>query len=76
MKETRRELFIRASRHLTLTVLGAFGVSTYTKRRRLLREGRCINAGICPDCSVFKNCGLPRALSVREALVRKENVGK
>ena len=28
----------------------------------------CISAGICRGCAAFEDCGLPRALSAKEAL--------
>ena len=27
----------------------------------------CISAGICRGCAIFEDCGLPRALSAKEA---------
>ena len=30
----------------------------------------CISAGICRGCAVFEDCGLPGALSAKEALGR------
>jgi hypothetical protein len=71
----RRKLFIRGLRNATLGLLTAAGGFAFVKRRRLLREGKCINQGICEGCEVFKECGLPRALSVKSVLARKSNDG-
>jgi hypothetical protein len=30
----------------------------------------CISAGICRGCAVYEDCGLPRALSVKQAIGR------
>ena len=31
----------------------------------------CINSGICRGCSVFRDCGLPQALSAKEFEARQ-----
>ncbi len=66
-----RRLFItRVLRNASLAVLGLAGGAVAVKRRRLLREGKCLNQGICRACAVFGDCGLPRALSTRSVLAR------
>ncbi len=66
-----RRLFItRILRNASLAVLGLAGGAAVMKRRRLLREGKCLNQGICRACEVFDDCGLPRALSTRSVLAR------
>ena len=66
-----RRLFItRLLRNASLAVLGLGGGAAVFKRRKLLREGKCLNQSVCRDCEVFDDCGLPRALSVRSALAR------
>ena len=67
---TRRQLVARALRGTALAVLGLAGGAVVMKRRRLLREGKCLNRGICRDCGVFEECGLPRALSVKSVVAR------
>jgi hypothetical protein len=69
-KHTRRQLITRVLRNASLALLGIGGGAVVVKRRRLLREGKCINQGICRDCTVFDDCGLPRALSTRSVLAR------
>jgi hypothetical protein len=66
-----RRLFItRMLRAASLAVLGLAGGAVVMKRRKLLREGKCFNQGVCRDCVVYEECGLPRALSVRDVLAR------
>ena len=64
--QSRRELFAGIFRYLTLGLLGTVGGSTVAKRRRLVREGKCINSGICRGCEAFEACSLPQALSANE----------
>ena len=64
----RREFLTRALRNASLALLGIGGGAVIVKRRRLLREGKCLNRGMCRDCTVFEDCGLPRALSTRSVL--------
>jgi hypothetical protein len=68
--QNRRQLFAGALRYATLGLLGAGAWSVAAKRRRLLREGKCVNGGICSGCEVFEECGLPQALSAKEILAR------
>jgi hypothetical protein len=74
--QNRRQLMAAALRYGTLGLLGTTGVSIFTKRRKLLREGICINDGVCRGCEVFRRCGLPQALSAKQVLVRIGNGGK
>jgi hypothetical protein len=59
---SRRDLCTGALRYAALAVLTADGAALYAKRRRLLRQGVCINDGICAGCTIFKECELPPAL--------------
>jgi hypothetical protein len=67
---TRRRLAVRLLRNATLALLGAAGAAAVAKRRKLLREGKCLNRGLCRACGVFEECGLPRALSTKSVLAR------
>jgi hypothetical protein len=69
----RRQFVGGLLRKASLAVLGLAGGAIVVKRRRLLREGMCLNQGMCRDCEVFDDCGLPRALSTRDVLVRIPN---
>jgi hypothetical protein len=70
---TRRQFFSGVLRNTSLMFLGAGSGAAAVKRRRLLREGKCLNQGICSNCQVFKACGLPRALSVKLAMKRSRD---
>ncbi len=65
-KQSRRQLLEAALRYGTLGLFGAAGGTFFAKRRRLVREGKCINDGICRGCEVLETCGLPQALSAKE----------
>ena len=68
--QSRRQLFAGALRYATLGLFAAGAGSVAAKRHRLLREGKCVNGGICGGCEVFEKCGLPQALSAKEILAR------
>jgi hypothetical protein len=68
--QNRRRMLTGVLRYAALGVSGMLGVGIYGKRRRLLREGECLNDGLCKDCSVFDECGHPRALSAKKVLKR------
>ena len=55
-----------------LGLLGGLAVFGEAKRRRLLREGKCVGRGVCDGCGVFGDCGLPLAISLKET---DQNVG-
>lgn len=63
---SRRQLLTGTARYAALGALAVGAGGAVIKRRRLLREGKCVNRGICKDCGVFTDCGLPRALSVKQ----------
>ena len=54
-------------RYATLGVIGVSGGMLVSKRRRLVKENKCINKGICSGCGEFDGCGLPQALSAKRA---------
>jgi len=68
--QSRRQLLAGVLRYATLGTFGVVGGSAVAKRRKLVREGNCINNGICRCCEVFDECGLPQALSVKQVLAR------
>ena len=66
--QNRRELLGRILRYATLGLFGTAGGFGLAKRRRLVREGKCISRGICRGCEIFEKCGLPLALSAKQVL--------
>jgi len=68
VESSRRQLFIGALRYASLALLCAGAGSLLAKRYRLMREGICINEGLCKGCEVFETCRLPRASSAKQAL--------
>ncbi|MEN6426288.1 MAG: hypothetical protein ABFE13_13050 [Phycisphaerales bacterium] len=71
----RRQFITRALRNASLALLAIGGGAVFVKRRRLQREGECLNSGMCRECTVFEDCGLPRALSTRSVLSRIRHGG-
>ena len=73
---SRRELFAGVCRHAALALLVAGGAGIFAKRRRLLRQGKCIGSGTCAGCEILARCDLPRAVSAKETLIGGDNVGE
>ena len=69
--QNRRELFKSILRYATLGLLGAIAGNVFAKKRKLQRNGICINHEICGSCRIFEKCGLPPALSAKASV--KEN---
>jgi len=61
----RREFFRAGTRYISLGMLIIFGV--VFGRRNQLSGQRCVNRGICTGCVAFSSCGLPAALSAKQA---------
>jgi len=59
----RREFLRSALRYLALGLLGAGGLALTTRRRE-----NCERAFICRGCSAVDGCGLPQALSFKQAM--------
>ena len=70
-KQSRREFLRGSVRYLTLGGLVFMG-GLFARRKVLSTEEECINLSICRGCSVFKNCGLPLALSAKQELTTKK----
>lgn len=74
-KQSRREFFRSGARVAALGVLGA--VAALLGRRAFNGPGQavgkqtCSNQFICSGCASFDGCGLPQALSRREAMSRR-----
>lgn len=72
---SRRDVLTGFLRYGTLGCLGLAGAGVVAKRQRLIREGKCVNHGLCGDCAVLKDCGLPPALVAKES-GRKDTHGR
>ena len=64
----RRQMMTGTLRYAVLSLVGFFAGYAIVKRRRLIKEGKCVNRGICAGCNVYKNCRLPQALSRKQTL--------
>ncbi len=75
--QSRREMLAGALRYTVLGLMAA-GVSVlFAKRRRLVRNGRCINnSEICTGCKILQDCSLPQATTARENLSGINNDSK
>jgi hypothetical protein len=70
---SRRSLFVGVLRYTALGSLGATAGAAAIKRHRLVEQGKCVSDGLCRDCTVFRDCRLPRALQAKELIVRGGN---
>ena len=61
----RREFFRAGARYTVLGLLTVTGL--FFGRRGQLNGQRCVNRGICAGCVAFNDCGLPAALSAKQA---------
>ncbi len=73
---SRREILAAGFRYGALGLMGAGAGGIFVKRRRLVREGKCIGGGICDGCRVLSRCDLPLALSAKKDLVGGNNAGE
>lgn len=62
---SRRRFFTGALRYTSLGLLCAAAGLLIAKRYRLMRQGICINEGLCKGCGVLDSCRLPLALSAK-----------
>ena len=70
-RHSRRELFRAAGRGAALAALAAVGGALTARGRSRLPGQECVNGGICRGCPAFGGCGLPQALSARQAGVER-----
>lgn len=76
-KLSRREFVASAARLALLGALGALGLRLArggfrrSPGRPASRSGEtCVNEGLCRGCTVYSGCGLPSALSAKQARSR------
>lgn len=65
-KRNRRQMMTGTLRYAVLGLIGFVTGSAITKRRRLIKEGKCIARGICGGCELYEDCRLPQALSRKQ----------
>jgi len=63
--ESRREFFRAAARYASLALVSA--AAGLAARPRVPNGQQCVNRGICSSCAIFTDCGLPQALSAKQA---------
>ena len=66
--KNRRQLLRSVLRYGTLGLIGASCGAAVSKRKRLHRQGKCINSGLCCECGVFDTCNRPTALSAKKVM--------
>lgn len=72
-KINRRDFFITLGRYAALTGLGVgIGKLIIHRPAEATQSHVCISKGLCDGCGVFDNCGLPQALSAKQAGVKVE----
>lgn len=64
---SRREFLRGGARYALLTTLGAVSATLVHRSGGKLTGQTCINQGICSGCGAFADCGLPQALSAKQA---------
>jgi electron transport complex protein RnfB len=52
----RRQFLAEALRYAALGTLGVIGGAAFAKRHRLVKEGQCVDSGLCRDCELFNKC--------------------
>jgi hypothetical protein len=63
----RREFMRDGFRYAVLTGLAAVSATLFKRSGGKLSGQTCINQGICRNCTAYTRCGLPQALSARQA---------
>jgi len=72
----RRQMMIGTFRYSVLSLVAFFTGSSIIKRRRLIKEGKCIQQGICRGCKIYEDCRLPQALSKKQFFIEKNDVDR
>jgi len=67
----RREFLRGGARHTLLAGLAAVSALLARKRSAALPGQTCINNTICRGCTAVSGCGLPQALSFKQATQRR-----
>jgi hypothetical protein len=64
---SRREFLRGGARYALITALAAVSATLIKRGGGKLSGHTCINVGICRGCTAFTACGLPQALSAKQA---------
>jgi hypothetical protein len=64
---TRREFLRDGARYALLAGLAAASATLAARRGGPLPDQTCINRGLCRGCGALASCGLPQALSFKQA---------
>jgi hypothetical protein len=64
---SRREFLRGGARYALFAGLAALSAKLIKRSSGKLSGQTCINAGICTGCTAFTDCGLPQALSAKQA---------
>ena len=70
---SRREFVRNSLRYAMLSGLAVVSAVLVKRRGTGLPNQTCINQYICRGCSVFTECGLPQALSAKQAQQEKRS---
>jgi hypothetical protein len=65
--ESRREFFRDGARYALLTAVATVSATLFQRSGGKVSGQTCINQGICRGCGAFADCGLPQALSAKQA---------
>jgi hypothetical protein len=71
--QNRRKLLTDALRFAGVGLLSLVSIASVLKRKGLKYEGDCINSSICGGCRIYEDCGLPQAISRKQATEKKNN---
>ena len=71
--QSRREFFRGVGRNLALGAVAVLAAVLTTRPPKAAGRQKCVNRGICRGCSSFDGCGLPAALSARQAGVKAQS---
>ena len=64
---SRREFVRKGLRYAVITGLVAVSATLFKRSGGKLTGQTCINQGICSGCTAYTACGLPQALSRKQA---------
>ena len=64
---SRREFLRGGARYALLTAVATLSATLFQRSGGKLAGQTCVNQGICHSCGVFTDCGLPQALSAKQA---------